>query len=292
MVFDLGGVLIDWDPRHLYRKLFAGDEAAMEQFLATVCTHEWNRRQDAGRSFAEGARLLKAEHPDKAELIDAYGSRFDEMIAGPIAGSVEILAELRDRGTPLYGLTNWSAETYPAALDRFAFLRWFRGILVSGEVGVIKPDPRIFALLIERFAVEPQRTVYIDDVEANVAAARPFGIHAIHFTTPAKLREELVGLGLLPSQERLTEHFRPGHGRCRYGRIAADQMGGSDGRVARREIGVDHRWWGRDRPRHGFGLCARRRARRGRRRLGRSRARNRRPGQRGRAARRYRCRAT
>jgi 2-haloacid dehalogenase len=200
VVFDLGGVLIDWDPRHLYRKLFAGDDAAMEYFLATVCTHEWNRRQDAGRSFAEGAQLLKAEHPDKAELIDAYYSRFDEMMAGPIAGSVEILADLRDRGTPLYGLTNWSAETYPAALKRFAFLRWFRGILVSGDIQLVKPDPRIFALLIERFAVEPQRTVYIDDVEANVAAARPFGIHPIHFTTPARLREELVGLELLPSR--------------------------------------------------------------------------------------------
>lgn len=198
VVFDLGGVLIDWDPRHLYRRLFAGDEAAMEQFLATVCTHEWNRSQDAGRSFAEGARLLKAEYPDKAELIDAYGDRFEEMIAGPIAGSVEILAELRDRGTSLYGLTNWSAETYPAALERFAFLRWFRGILVSGEVGVIKPDPRIFALLIERFAIEPQCTVYIDDVEVNVAAARSFGFYGIHFTTPAKLRQELAGLGLLP----------------------------------------------------------------------------------------------
>src|SRR6184192_1237868 len=102
VVFDLGGVLIDWDPRHLYRKLFAGDAAAMEHFLATVCTHEWNRCQDAGRSFAEGARLLKAEHPDRAELIDAYHARFDEMIAGPIAGSVEILVELRDRSIPLY----------------------------------------------------------------------------------------------------------------------------------------------------------------------------------------------
>jgi 2-haloacid dehalogenase len=200
VVFDLGGVLIDWDPRHLYRKLFAGDEAAVEQFLATVCTHEWNRCQDAGRSFAEGARWLKVEHPDKAELIDAYGTRFDEMIAGPIGGSVEILAELRDRGIPLYGLTNWSAETYPAALQRFAFLRWFRGILVSGEVGLIKPDPRIFALLIERFAIEPHCAVYIDDVEANVAAAPPLGIHPIHFTTPAILREELVALGLLPSR--------------------------------------------------------------------------------------------
>lgn len=197
VVFDLGGVLIDWDPRHLYRKLFAGDEAAMEHFLATVCTHEWNRRQDAGRSFAEGARLLKAEHPDKGELIDAYGARFDEMLAGPIAGSIDILAELRDRGTPLYGLTNWSAETYAPARERFAFLSWFQGILVSGEVGVVKPDPRIFQLLIERFAVDPQRTIYIDDVEANVAAARPFGIHAVRFTTPVALRDELVELGLL-----------------------------------------------------------------------------------------------
>ena len=200
VVFDLGGVLIDWDPRHLYRKLLAGDEGAMELFLATVCSHEWNRCQDAGRSFAEGARLLKAEYPDRAELIDAYGTRFDEMIAGPIDGSIEILAELRDRSTPLYGLTNWSAETYPVARKRFAFLRWFRGILVSGEVGLIKPDPRIFALLIERFGIDPQRTVYIDDVEANIAAARPFSIHAIHFTTPARLREELVALGLLPAR--------------------------------------------------------------------------------------------
>jgi 2-haloacid dehalogenase len=200
VVFDLGGVLIDWDPRHLYRKLFAADEAAVEHFLATVCTHEWNRYQDAGRSFAEGARLLKVEHPDKAELIDVYSTRFDEMLAGPIAGSVDILAELRDRGIPLYGLTNWSAETYPTALQRFAFLRWFRGILVSGEVGLIKPDPRIFTLLIERFAIEPQRAVFVDDVEANAAAVLPFGIHAIHFTTPAKLREELVRLGLLSSR--------------------------------------------------------------------------------------------
>jgi len=199
VVFDLGGVLLDWNPRHLYRKLFAGDEAAMEHFLATVCTHEWNRCQDAGRSFAEGARLLKAEHPDKTDLIDAYRCRFDEMIAGPIAGSVEILAELRDRGIPLYGLTNWSAETYPPARERYAFLSWFRGILVSGEVGVLKPDPRIFELLIERFGIASEAAVYIDDVEANVVAARPFGIYAIHFTTPAALRQELLGLGLLLS---------------------------------------------------------------------------------------------
>jgi 2-haloacid dehalogenase len=197
VVFDLGGVLVDWDPRHLYRKLLRNDEAAMEHFLASVCTDEWNRAQDAGRSFAEGARLLKRQHPDKAELIDAYGARFDEMMAGPIVGSVEIVAELRDRGTLLYGLTNWSAETYPLALKRFEFLTWFRGILVSGEVGATKPDPRIYALMLARFAIDPQRAVYIDDNAANAEAARRFGIHGIHFTTPDALREELVRLALL-----------------------------------------------------------------------------------------------
>jgi 2-haloacid dehalogenase len=198
VVFDLGGVLIDWDPRHLYRKLFAGDETAMENFLATVCTHEWNRRQDAGRSFAEGARLLKAEHPNKAELIDAYGARFHEMMSGPIAGSVEILAELRARGTPLYLLSNFSAETFPPAFERFDFLRWFRGMVISGEVGVIKPDLRIYEIMLARFAIDPYRAVYIDDVAVNAEAAAGMGIHGIHFTTPAALRDELVGLDLLP----------------------------------------------------------------------------------------------
>jgi 2-haloacid dehalogenase len=197
VVFDLGGVLIDWDPRHLYRKLFADNEAAMEDFLATVCTQEWHRHHDAGRSFAEGARLLKAEHPDKAELIDAFGNREGEMMAGSIAGTVEILQELRDREVPLYALSNWPAESFPHARQRFDFLGWFRGILVSGDVKVIKPDPRIFELLVERFAIDPLSAIFIDDVEANAAAARAFGIHAIHFTNPAALRAELVALGLL-----------------------------------------------------------------------------------------------
>jgi 2-haloacid dehalogenase len=197
VIFDLGGVLIEWDPRHLYRKLFAGDDAAMEEFLATVCTHEWNRRQDAGRSFAAGARLLKADHPDKAELIDAYRARFDEMIPGPIEGSVAILAELRGRGTPLYALSNFSAETYPSTFARFEFLRWFRGIVVSGEVQAIKPEPEIYRALIETYGIDPQRAVFVDDVAVNAEAATAFGIHAIHFTTPVALRADLVVLGLL-----------------------------------------------------------------------------------------------
>src|SRR5258708_7998310 len=149
VVFDLGGVLIEWDPRHLYRKLFAGDEAAMEHFLATICTNEWNRGQDAGRLCVEAALLLKENHPDKADLIDAYYTRFDEMIAGPIDGTVVILAELRARVTPLYFLSNYSAETFRSAPARFEFLSWFAGGLISGEVAALKPAPQIYHLLLD-----------------------------------------------------------------------------------------------------------------------------------------------
>jgi 2-haloacid dehalogenase len=185
------------EPAASHRKLFADNEAAMEHFLATVCTPEWHRHHDAGRSFAEGARVLKDLHPDKAELIDAFGARFDEMIAGPIAGSVEILRELREREVPLYALSNWPAEAFPLARERFDFLGWFRPILVSGEIGAIKPDPRIYEVLLERSAIDPLSAIFIDDAEANAATARSFGIHAIHFTNPAGLRAEPVALGLL-----------------------------------------------------------------------------------------------
>jgi len=141
VVFDLGGVLIDWDPRHLYRKLFPGNEVAMEHFLATVCTHEWNRGQDAGRTFAEGPRLLKAEHPDKAGRIDAYCARFDEMMPGPIAGSVEILADLKSLGAPLYSLTNFSAETYPPTFERSSFSAGFAAFWFRVRSGSSSPTP-------------------------------------------------------------------------------------------------------------------------------------------------------
>jgi 2-haloacid dehalogenase len=130
-------------------------------------------------------------------LIDAFGVRQDEMMAGPIAGTVEILRELRDRGTLLYALSNWPAEGFVAARERFDFLGWFRGIVISGEIGAIKPQPRIYEVLIERFAIDPLSAIFIDDVEDNAAAARPFGMHAIQFTNPAALRAELVALGLL-----------------------------------------------------------------------------------------------
>jgi 2-haloacid dehalogenase len=197
VIFDLGGVLIDWNPRHLYRKLFDGDEAAMEHFLANVCTQEWNRGQDAGRPIADAARLLKQHHADKAELIDAFYGQFDEMMAGSIGGTVVILSELYARGTPLYLLSNFSAETYPLACRRFEFLQLFHGIIVSGEVKAIKPDPRIYEILIDRYRIDPYRAVFIDDVAENVDAARRFGIYGIRFIDSEALRAELAALKLL-----------------------------------------------------------------------------------------------
>jgi 2-haloacid dehalogenase len=196
-VFDLGGVLIDWNPRYLYRKLFAGDDAAMDHFLANICTQSWNSQQDAGRSFAEACDSLKVQHPAYSELIDAWFQRYEEMLGGPISGTVEVLAELRARGVSLYVLSNWSAETFPTALKRFEFLQWFQGILLSGEARLLKPDPRIFQHFFETFAVDPAQAVYIDDLAPNVNAASALGMHGILFTDPSALRGELVKVGLL-----------------------------------------------------------------------------------------------
>ena len=203
-VFDLGGVLIDWNPRHLYRKLFE-HEADMEHFLENICTTEWNQQQDAGRSFAQACAALKLEHPKDAEMIDAWFERFDEMIAGPITGTVDILSELRERKVSIYALSNWSAETFPFAQRRFEFLQWFRAIFLSAEVRLVKPDPRIFKRFCETFALRPEQIVYIDDLQHNVEAARRIGMHGIRFSDPALLRQELVQFGLLRSRGRI-EH--------------------------------------------------------------------------------------
>ena len=203
-VFDLGGVLIDWNPRHLYRKLFEHD-ADMEVFLENICTTEWNQQQDAGRSFAQACAALKLEHPRNAEMIDAWFERFDEMIAGPITGTVDILSELRESNVSIYALSNWSAETFPFAQRRFEFLQWFRAIFLSAEVRLVKPDPRIFRLFCETFALRPEQIVYIDDLQHNVEAARRIGMHGIRFTDPASLRQELVQFGLLRLRGRI-EH--------------------------------------------------------------------------------------
>ncbi len=196
VVFDLGGVLIDWDPRHLYRRLFAGDEQAMEAFLANVCTPEWNARQDAGRPWEDGVAELVGLHPEQRDLIVAFHERWDEMLGGAIEGTVAILAELRAAGVPCYALSNWSAETFPVARQRFAFLTWFDGIVISGDLGTIKPDPAMFRALLDRHGLRPGGTAYVDDSAPNVAAAGRLGLVAILFRDPASLRRELAELGL------------------------------------------------------------------------------------------------
>jgi 2-haloacid dehalogenase len=196
VVFDLGNVLIDWSPRHLYRKLFGADIEGMERFLAEVCNGAWNERQDAGRTWEEGIQEAVARYPEQADLIRAFRHRWDEMLGGPMHDSVAVLEELRKNGTRLLALTNWSRETFPIALERYEFLSWFEGILVSGQEGIIKPDPAIYRLLISRFAVDVSRAVFIDDSLRNVEGARLVGLHALHFGGAAKLRSDLIALGL------------------------------------------------------------------------------------------------
>jgi 2-haloacid dehalogenase len=196
VVFDLGGVLVDWDPRYLYRQLF-DDPDEMESFLAEVTTAEWNAHQDAGRPWAEAVELLVSEHPERRELIEAFHRRWPEMLAGEIQGTVEILSELRAAGIRLVALSNWSAEMFPIAQERFEFLAWFEGIVISGDVGVNKPDRRIFEHLVERFGIEPADALFIDDSPANVDAATTRGFRTILFTDATALRVELVRLGLL-----------------------------------------------------------------------------------------------
>ncbi len=203
VIFDLGGVLIEWDPRHLYRQLF-DDRDEMESFLAEVTTPEWNAHQDAGRPWAEAVELLVAAHPQRRELIEAFHRRWPEMLAGEIPGTVDVLADLRAAGVRLVALSNWSAEMFPVARERFGFLAWFEGIVISGDVGVNKPDRRIFDHLAEQFGIEPAAALFIDDSSANVDAATALGFRAIQFTDATALRRELVRLGLLPDTQAVS----------------------------------------------------------------------------------------
>jgi 2-haloacid dehalogenase len=197
VIFDLGGVLIDWNPRYLYRSLFPDDEEGMEWFLANVTTQAWNEQQDLGRSWADAVAELSADHPDRAHLIRAYHQRWEEMLGGSHQDTVEVLAALKAAGVPLYALTNWSAETFDLARDRFPFLDWFGGIVVSGHERLAKPDEQIFRLLLERFSLAPEATLFIDDNAANVVQAKRLGLDAIHFTDAPRLRADLAARGLL-----------------------------------------------------------------------------------------------
>ena len=197
VVFDLGGVLIDWNPDYVYKHIFP-DDKDRKWFYENICTPEWNEEQDAGRSLALATDLLVNQFPAQEANIRTYYQRWEEMLGGPIAGTVEILRELKFQSpTKLYALTNWSAETFPVALEKYDFLHWFHGRLVSGEEKTRKPFRDIYLRLIERFQIQPSGSVFVDDNLRNILPAKELGFTTIHFQSPEQFRRELKELGLL-----------------------------------------------------------------------------------------------
>ena len=196
VLFDIGNVFVEWDPRNLYNKLI-DDPLELEGFLADVVTLEWHTEHDRGRPFAEGVRLLADRYPEYEDLISAFDERWDETIGATISGTVDILEQLSEQGMRAYGLTNFSAEKWPSFCRGYAFTDLFGGVVVSGEEKLVKPDPRIYQVAIERFNLDPERTVYIDDRLDNVHAARQLGMIGHHFTAPEPLQADLRAQGFL-----------------------------------------------------------------------------------------------
>jgi 2-haloacid dehalogenase len=197
IIFDLGGVLIDWNPRHLYRKIFKTEEE-IDWFLQNVCTSEWNEQQDAGRSFEEATDELLAKFPEHELAIRAWYGRWEETINGHLQETVEIFKELRDsKKYRLYALTNWSEQTFPWALQNFEFLHWFEGIVVSGIEKSRKPFPEFYKILLERYKIDPSKAVFIDDSHRNVLGGEAVGIKSIHFQSAKQLRKDLKDLKIL-----------------------------------------------------------------------------------------------
>ncbi len=196
VLWDIGGVLLDWDPRHLYRTVFA-DGVEMERFLGEVCTMEWHADHDRGVRFAESLPALAARHPEYRDEIAAWGERSEEMEAGEITGTVAILDELRATGMPCFALTNMEHETYPRRVARYPFMNWFDGTVVSAHEGLAKPDPELYRVTFDRLGLDPATTLTIDDSAANIATASTLGLTTIRFESPEQLRRELEALGLL-----------------------------------------------------------------------------------------------
>jgi len=196
VIFDFGNVLLRWDPNFLYEKLIP-DENERQHFLTQICSPEWNMEQDRGRPWNDAVSELVAQHPDKEDLIRAFYDRWHETLPGAIDGSVAILETLKAQKTPLYAITNFSVEKLEECKSRFPFLATsFRDIVVSGEVELLKPDPKIYQILTERNALDTSDCIFIDDSPANVATANSLGITGLHFTTPERLAADLTALGL------------------------------------------------------------------------------------------------
>lgn len=196
IIFDLGGVLIDWNPRYVYRNIFKTEEE-MEWFLQNVTTTEWNENQDAGYPLHQATEELVAKHPEWSEEIRAYYGRWIEMLGEALHETVEIFHELKQTGNyKLYALTNWSAELFPHARERFEFLKWFDGIVVSGEERMRKPSAEFYKVLLDRYQLDPANTIFIDDSLRNIKGAEAVGIRGIHFHNAKQLKEELQRVGV------------------------------------------------------------------------------------------------
>lgn len=198
IIFDLGGVLVDWNPKYVYRTIFKTEEE-VDWFLQNITTMEWNVEQDGGRSIAAANELLISQYPEHKENILAYYGRWTEMLGGPIQETVDILKQLVDsKKYRMLALTNWSAETFPVAIERYEFLSWFEGIVVSGIEKCKKPEPEIYNILIDRYQVNPTECIFIDDNKDNITMAEELGIRGIHFISPQLLHEKLIKMEILP----------------------------------------------------------------------------------------------
>lgn len=198
VIFDFGGVLIDWNPAYVYLKEFRGDEQKMNHFLEHICSWEWNDNQDAGYMLQQATEDRVAMFPEYERLIRMYYGRWKDMLGYEHSETVEVLKLLKELGKhKLLGLTNWSHETFPIALERFDFLSWFDGIVVSGTEKMKKPDLRIYQLTLDRYGVTAKNAVFIDDKKENIDAAIKKGMYGIHFKTATKLKEELRRLEVL-----------------------------------------------------------------------------------------------
>jgi len=197
IIFDFGGVLLDWNPHNLYRRFFPDQPQAIDEFLTEINFYEWNAQQDKGRTFAEGIRVQSHKFPQHAHLIQAYFDHWEDSVSGPIPGTVDILKKVKEKNYPLYGLSNWSIETFPLVRNKYPFFDWFDDIIISGEVGLIKPDPAIFNLLLNKTGYSATECVLIDDSRSNIDSAKKLGFVAIHFTTPDNLKSDLQRLKVL-----------------------------------------------------------------------------------------------
>jgi 2-haloacid dehalogenase len=197
VVFDFGGVLIGWDPRNLYSRFFPDDPQAMEEFLAEISFMEWNAQQDKGRPFTEAVAVLSKQFPHRAHLIGAYQENWKESLTGSIEGTVKLLRALKKKGHSLYGLSNWAAETFAIVRHEFEFLNLFDEIILSGEVNLIKPEPEIFELCLQKIGKPAEQCLFIDDSEANIITAKKLGFDTVQFISPEHLETELQARQLL-----------------------------------------------------------------------------------------------